>query len=349
LNLSACKHHIARRDGNPVDLLLFAAVPEVSMLEQGFYAAEADGLRRNPCVRSVCATNELADVRAAKVDGIVTYFYSHSAAVGSIAKARRIPAVATGGCEQLIRGEDTPTCTFAARVAAFHACTLVMRRLLATSTTDFERMREVAWFNRNRIERSFHGVAAVENASPGHFKHPRPPASLITIAGLDTELNVRRKGVLEAVDLLARFHVQDPSASLTIIGRTTCRDMVVAHARTRGIVDLVRFTGYVTEEQKLDLLHGARFYVQLSDYEGFGIGALEALAHGCEVIHTNVGGLRDTIGDYGLIVPRGAVERFDPSTIPDYAPPDWARFSAHLAQFDVTRRADTIMHALGLA
>lgn len=335
-----------RRYDDPVDLLLFAAVPHRSMLEQGFYHAEAEGLRAHPRVRNVKTTNDLSEIRRAEVDGIVSYFYSHSAAVGAIARSRRIPVVATGGCEQLIHDAETSTRTFAARVAAFHACTLVMNRLLATSTTDFERMREVAWFGRDRIELSFHGVAAVENASPRHFSDLRPPASLITIAGLDTELNVRRKGVLEAVDLLARFHDWDASASLTIIGRTTRRDMVEAHARKRGVADRVRFMGYVTEEQKLELLHGARFYVQLSEYEGFGIGALEALAHGCQVIHTNAGGLRDTIGDYGVILARDATDGFDPSAVPDYALPDWSRFSAHLAQFDVMRRADALIRAL---
>lgn len=339
---------MSRTVKKPVDLLLFAAVPRRDMLGQGFYVAEADGLRASPDVRSVSATNSLADVRRAKVDGIISYFYSHTAAVGTIARMHRIPIVATGGCEQLIRDADTTASAYAARVAAFHACTAVVDRLLATSTEDYDRMRRVAVVGRDRIERSFHGVAAVERADPRHFAHPRAPASLVTIAGLDSALNVRRKGVLEAVDLLARFGAMTSSASLTIIGRTTCQEMVVAHARTLGVADRIHFAGYVTEEEKLALLHRSRFYVQLSDYEGFGIGALEALAHGCQVIHTNVGGLRDTLGDYGVVVQRSAVAEFDPTTVPPYAMPDWPRFTAHLAQFGVAHRATTILRALGL-
>ncbi len=332
----------------PIDLLLFAAVPRRTMLDQGFYAAEAQGLRGMPGVRSVTATNSLARVRRARVDGIVSYFYSHTAAVAAIARMRGIPVVATGGGEQLVHDAATGAANYAARLAAFQACTALADRLLATSTDDYERMRAVALLGRNRIERSFHGVAAVEQASPHHFQHPRAPASLVTIAGLDSSLNVQRKGVLEAVDLLAKFQAQTPSASLTIIGRTTCQDMVAAHARMRGVADRVRFAGYVTEKEKLALLHSARFYVQLSEYEGFGIGALEALAHGCQVIHTNVGGLRDTVADYGIVLPRSAVAGFDPAPIPPYTPPDWPRFAAHLAQFGVERRAMAILRALGL-
>src|SRR5690606_7435955 len=117
----------------------------------------------------------------------------------------------------------------------------------------------------------------------------------------------------------------------------TCQDMVAAYARMRGVANQIRYAGYVTEDEKLTLLRNSRFYVQLSEYEGFGIGALEGLAQGCQVIHTNVGGLRDTVGDYGFVLTREAVRDFDPSTIPPYAPPEWSGFASHLAQFSVER------------
>jgi glycosyltransferase involved in cell wall biosynthesis len=329
-----------------LDLLLYAAVPRRTMLDQGFYAAEAQGLLAHPRVRSVVATNRLEDVRRAPVAGIISYFYSHSAMVGAIARLRGIPVVATGGCEQLLHDPTTPTHVYFARTAAFHACTAVMSRLLATSTSDFNRMREVARIGRDRIQLSFHGVAAVEHVSAEHFERPRDPASLVTIAGLDSELNVRRKGVLEAVDLLARFHSHDPSATLTVIGRDTCRAMVEARAASKGVAGRVRITGYVTDQEKLALLRQSRFYVQLSEYEGFGIGALEGLAQGCQVIHTNMGGLRDTIGDYGIILQRDAIDRFDPASVAPYIIKDWDALSEHLSKFCVRKRAETILSCL---
>lgn len=332
----------------PLNLLLYAAVPHRSMLEQGFYAAEIEGLRADSRVGNVASTNSLSEVRRAEVDGIVSYFYSHSAVVGAIAKARGIPAIATGGCEQLRRDHTTSAHVYAARVTAFHTCTLLLHRVLATSTADLERMRQVAIMGRDKIELSFHGVAAADHADPQHFTRSRNLGSLITIAGLDSELNVRRKGVLEAVDLLARFHIRDPSASLTVIGRDTCRAMVEAHANARGVAGKVRFTGYITEDQKLDLLRQARFYVQLSEYEGFGIGALEALAQGCQVIHSGMGGLRDTVAHYGILLNRNEIDQFDIHTLTDYSLPDWSSFKSHLAQFSVAHRSHTLIRALGL-
>ncbi len=330
-----------------VALMLYAAVPHRGMLDQGFYAAEVEGLRAHPMVSSVTTTNDFADVRQTNADGIVSYFYSHSALVGAIGKARGIPVVATGGAEQLLRDQALSSSNYAARIAAFQACTLTVRRLLATSTSDFQRMRALAWFGRDRVQLSFHGVPTTEQISKEAFYAPRLPGTLITIAGLDTELNIKRKGVFEAIDLLAQLRRYEVQSSLTIMGRTTCRAIVEAYAAERNLADRVHFTGYVSDSKKIDLLRRSQFYVQLSEYEGFGVGALEALAQGCQVIHTNVGGLRDTIADYGVVLTRDAVAEFNPDMIPPYKITDWTRFQSHLARFGVKERADTILRALG--
>ena len=332
--------------GPEADLLLYAAVPHREMLDQGFYAAEIAGLRNHPSVSSVVATNEMHAVRRAKVDGIISYFYSHSAAIGAIGRMRGIPVIATGGCEQLQRDQAASPASYAARLIAFHGCTITLDRLLATSTTDYERMRSVAQWGREKIELSFHGVRAAEQADRMYFDNQRLPSSLVTIAGLDTPLNVHRKGVLQAVDLLARLHASDPAATLTIIGRTTCAEIVINHARSLGVAGNVHFAGYVSEQEKRDLLHRSRFYIQLSEYEGFGIGALEALAHGCHVIHTNVGGLRDTVGDMGTIVDRNAVRDLDLAHLSIPKRLEWSQFNAHLARFSERARADAILRAL---
>lgn len=318
------------------------------MLDQGFYEAEAAGLLTLPEVRHVLRTNRLADVAHAPVHGVVSYFYSHSALVAAITRARGIPAVATGGCEQLLHHRGEAAWRYYARLGAFQGCAAGMRRILATSTEDCDRMRRKALVGRDRIKLSFHGVAAVEGANPGVLSLSRSCGSMVTIAGLDTPLNVRRKGVPDAVALLARVSRTYADACLTIIGRTTCRAMVAEHARQLGVADRLHFAGYVEEEEKIALLQRSRFYVQLSEYEGFGIGALEALAHGCQVIHSNVGGLRDTIGDYGVVLRPGDIDRFEVDAIPRYEIADWPKFEEHLRQFAVSVRARTIIDALGL-
>lgn len=51
-----------------------------------------------------------------------------------------------------------------------------------------------------------------------------------------------------------------------------------------GIEKRVKFTGYISEKEKIILLNKARVYVQPSIYEGFGLPVLEAMACGTPVV-----------------------------------------------------------------
>jgi glycosyltransferase involved in cell wall biosynthesis len=318
------------------------------MLEQGFYAAEADGLRAHSSVRSVVCTNRIADVVRMPYDGLLSYFYSHSALTAAIARVRGKRVVVTGGGEQVFRGSMSTAVNYWMRLTAFQWTALSANRVLATSTADYNRMRQLAFFGDGNIDLSYHGAPAADRFTPANFGNERPRGSLVTICGMDTEQNVRRKGAYEAVALLKQIAGIYPDASLTIIGRDTCKALVEERARQLGEQGRVRFTGYVTEEQKLHLLRESRFYVQLSEYEGFGIGALEALAQGCHVIHSGVGGLLDTINGFGTTLRRDQIEQFDPRTFAEYRP-NLSRLRDHLEQFLVIHRADAIVSALKAA
>jgi hypothetical protein len=325
-------------------LLIYAAVPDRDMLNQGFYAAEADGLRAHPCVGQVRLTNRLRDVARGDFDGVIGYFYTHSALACMLARLHGRPSIATGGAEQVFP-ELASGWRRLARIIAFHLTAVFARRIVATSTTDLAQMRSLVWFAGDKLMMTFHGAAAVEQAVAAP-SDDRTPGSFVTICGLDTSLNIARKGVPEALELLARAIVDCPTAFLTIIGRTTCRSVVEDHARLLGVADRVRFAGYVTEVQKLALLRRHKYYVQMSVYEGFGIGALEALAQGCQVIHSGAGGLADTIADFGVVVPRERVRDFELGALPPYTAPGSPAITRHLARFSPSMRADAILEAL---
>ena len=339
-----------RPDGEMnLTLLLYGAVSDPAMLQQGFYEAEIDGLKRDRRVVKVIVTNRLWDVWNKRYDGLVCYFYSYTAIAALIARIKGRPAIATGGGEQIFRSMAPNLLVYAVRLGLFFLSALFVRRILATSSSDCERMLQLLRFGKNKIELSFHGVNAAEFVSLDNYDAVRPPQSMITICGMDTKANVQRKGLFRAIDFLAQMCEHYPDATLTVIGRTTCGELVRDYALEKGVAGQLIFAGYVSEDDKFRLLLHHRFYIQLSEYEGFGIGALEALAFGCQVIHTNVGGLRDTIADYGIIASGAELETLDVRQLPIYSTPDWSVFINHMSQFEVQKRAETLLRALGYA
>jgi glycosyltransferase involved in cell wall biosynthesis len=107
---------------------------------------------------------------------------------------------------------------------------------------------------------------------------------------------------LEAATLAAR---EDPAVRFVIVGDGILRPELERQARETGIADRVIFTGW-----RRDL---PRIYADLdvlavtSNNEGTPVSAIEAMAAGCPVVATNVGGLPDLIreGETGYLVPPG--------------------------------------------
>ena len=69
-----------------------------------------------------------------------------------------------------------------------------------------------------------------------------------------------------------------------------------------GLENVVVFTGFLTEAEKIALYQGADLYVTPSLYEGFGLSALEAMACGAPVIAANRTSLPEVVGDAGVLV-----------------------------------------------
>jgi glycosyltransferase involved in cell wall biosynthesis len=103
----------------------------------------------------------------------------------------------------------------------------------------------------------------------------------------------------------ARIAAHQPMARFIIVGDGILRSTLVQKAHELGIIDRVVFTGW-----RRDL---PRIYADLdvlvisSDNEGTPVSAIEAMASGCPVVATRVGGLPDLITDKesGFLVRRG--------------------------------------------
>lgn len=115
----------------------------------------------------------------------------------------------------------------------------------------------------------------------------------------------RYKGVdliLQAFALLSH-----KEARLEIAGAGDYRDHLEKLATTLGIANRVRFSGFISAEEKRALLRRAWASVFASPKEGWGLTNLETAACGTPVIASDSPGLRESIvdGETGVLVPHG--------------------------------------------
>jgi glycosyltransferase involved in cell wall biosynthesis len=80
------------------------------------------------------------------------------------------------------------------------------------------------------------------------------------------------------------------------------RDAFVAARDAARSRDRIVRLGYVSDEDRPDLLAGASVYAYPSLYEGFGHPPLEAMAAGVPVVAARAGALPEVLGDAALLV-----------------------------------------------
>lgn len=113
---------------------------------------------------------------------------------------------------------------------------------------------------------------------------------LVTVGRL-----VARKGLPKLLETVAAM--SDDRIKLVVIGDGPLKGDLERQAADLGIGGQVRFTGFVDEQDKVDLLNAADLYVSTSQHEGFGLVFLEAMAAGLPVVCYDFGGQSDFLRD----------------------------------------------------
>ena len=122
------------------------------------------------------------------------------------------------------------------------------------------------------------------------------------------------KRVGDVVKVFAELHKKVPS-KLLFVGDGPERSMVENMGRDLSLSDDMRFVG--RQEQMEDILAIADLFVLTSEYESFGLAALEAMAAGVPVISTNAGGLPEINidGKTGYLADIGDIETMSKQAI----------------------------------
>jgi glycosyltransferase involved in cell wall biosynthesis len=92
-----------------------------------------------------------------------------------------------------------------------------------------------------------------------------------------------------------------------LIGRGSDRQRLEALADRLGLATRTRFAGFVTDDERDEILAQSRACVCPSEKEGWGLTVIEANALGTPVVASDAPGLRDSVrsGETGFLVPTG--------------------------------------------
>lgn len=118
--------------------------------------------------------------------------------------------------------------------------------------------------------------------------------------------HVRRKGIVEATEAIARLYDRGVEFETTIAGTGPLSHHAAALAEQ---YDDVEYRGYITEDEKHELLSEASVYLLPTYAEGLPIAILEAMAGGNAIVTTDVGSIPSVVDDgNGVLVAPGDVD-----------------------------------------
>lgn len=114
---------------------------------------------------------------------------------------------------------------------------------------------------------------------------------------------IEQKGVDVLLDAFASVHLSHPKARLLIVGDGKDRTALEVQAARLGLDEIVHFTGWVNEAQRL--MEACNVITVPSRWEGFGLVTLEAMAYAKPLIVSNTSALPEIVVDNvtGLLIP----------------------------------------------
>lgn len=222
-------------------------------------------------------------------------------------------------------------------------------RVIAVSEQTRQDLMRVYGIPRERI-------AVTHEAAAPNFAPVEDPAVLEAAC---TRYGIRRPYVLALGNLqprknigrlveafaLARQRGSLPH-QLAVAGKAQWRESeVFATVERLGLQDVVRFPGYVADEDLPALYSGADCFAYPSLYEGFGLPPLEAMACGTPVLASHAGALREVVGDAAWVVDPTDAEDIARGLLALLTSPETARAYrerglAHAATFSWRRLAE---------
>lgn len=200
------------------------------------------------------------------------------------------------------------------------------RKSLATTEHSTNNRRRSKWWYKPLDKWMYNRYAAVicisDQTRDSLEKHIGKKRNLFTVLnGIDTD---RFKGPIKdisaqdafVVTMVAGLRVEKDHETLLkamallpdnyrlqLVGGGDKEESLKALCKELQLDNRVSFMGVRMDVP--DILQQTDVAVLSSHWEGFGLAAVEAMAAGCPMVATDVGGLHDVVGDAGLLFPHG--------------------------------------------
>jgi L-malate glycosyltransferase len=197
-------------------------------------------------------------------------------------QGKEIPVITTlHGTDITLVGKDktyAPVVTFS--INESDAITAVSHNLRDETYRFFKIEKEI------EVIHNFVDVQRFQKKPIDAFRRVIAPAGERIILHASNFRKVKR--VLDVVKIFAKVNAEIPS-KLLFVGDGPERPAAESLSRDLGVAGDIRFVG--KQEQMEEILAVGDLFLLTSDYESFGLAALEAMAAGVPVISTNAGGL----------------------------------------------------------
>src|SRR3989339_34427 len=130
-------------------------------------------------------------------------------------------------------------------------------------------------------------VVIPNGIDPNKFKPMKKEKRILVVARL-----FPNKGVQDILDALKDVPLKEKGWKVDIVGEGPYRQFLENKSRENGLQDVVKFHGWIdnNSKQMKELYGKASIFISASYFENMSIVLLEALASGCNVIASNVGG-----------------------------------------------------------
>jgi glycosyltransferase involved in cell wall biosynthesis len=278
--------------------LFYSSVNDKDLfVTMGFYSTDIQILQ--DLGLTVYLTNSFMDfLKFWQYDIAFIYFWTKGLVPAIISKIFRKKVIFTGGTDSLDSGYNKSINDFNLKKIIFKLCAFCSDANIIVSRSDLKNI-EAGGYNLKRLYLIPHVIDFEKYAYNGTPKKN----IMVTIVWMGTIGNVQRKGVDKLLHIFTEFIKKNDDFKVVIIG---CpgqgTDYLKNIARKMNVENKIIFTGRIDEQEKIKYLQDCKYYFQLSEYEGFGIGAIEALAAGDIVIHSGRGGLADGIDSFGVLI-----------------------------------------------